>query len=504
MQIRYSYSPCFEGHWAVGISLEVKRDFFDVDNEGPSDCARIGKWDVLSGRIFTRLLPNQVTGVNIGQLKDVLPMSRVGTMLASDDLQEILNALAPVTFSLTPFHVLIMDGAVAALVVETEGTELRAQWNSHPDEWKGIENFHDTMLSLFERYDQTPHKPHIDEILKSIPILDPALRDYEALRKKSSLTDPELVFLINGQSAVFLDSLESITDHQAEILGWLDCVILRKLQTLTDRQAESLGQVRHVVLGVTRITDTQLSSLSDCDHVSLDELKEISAVRSRYFRSAKTVSLRSLNSVSLELATALSKAASVFLSGVTEISPEALAAFGPNSDLHLEGLRTLTDEHAEALGNHRDGTLYLDGLSELADIQAEWLGNSFNLSLDGLSNITDHQAESLGKCNHLSLNGLSGITDRQAEALGNCDMLSLNGLPTITDRQAQSLAKCKYLDLKALTEISERAASHLCKVWSLSLDGLQTLSDHQARLLSTCDHVSVGTRVWDTLHKYEN
>ena len=502
MHIRYSYSPCFADHWAVGISLEVKRNAFDFDNDSPSDFV---PWDVVSGRIFTRLLPSRslFPSTSCGPLKDVLPMSRVGTLLTSDDVQNILNALAAVTFTPTPFPVLVMDGAGAKLGVETVGAELHAQWNSHPDEWKGIENFHDTMLSLFERYDQTPQKPHIDEILKSIPVLEPALQDYDALRKKASLTDPELVFLINGQSTVYLDSLASITDHQAEMLSWLECVILPKLQTLTDRQAESLGQVRSITLGVTKITDSQFSSLSDCDHLSLDELKETSAVQSRCLRNAKTVSLRSLNSVSLELATTLSEATSVNLSGVTEISPEALAAFGPNSNLHLGGLRTLTDEHAEALGNHDGQTLNLDGLSELADSQAEWLGNSIDLSLDGLSNITDDQAEALGKCYHLSLNGLSSITDRQAEALGNCHMLSLNGLSTITDRQAQSLAKCDHLDLNALTEISERSASHLCNVQYLYLDGLQTLSDHQARLLSTCYSVSVGNRVWHILHKYQ-
>ena len=280
------------------------------------------------------------------------------------------------------------------------------------------------------------------------------------LYEKPQLTDSELVILINGENSAHLRSVEKITDRQAEILSHLRIVILPKVRELTDHQAELLGQVRELMLGVTKVTDCQIMSLSNCHSVSFLELKEITADQCRYLQNVPLLSFHRLTSISLAAATILGKSVvRLGLNGLSEIDPESIAALNATPILFLSGLETLSDAQAEGLGKRGESMLFLDGLQQL--------------------------------------------TERQTEMLSNCSDLSLVGLSSITDRQAEFFGRCRWLALDGLTQISEQAASHLCTVKNLYLYGIEKLSDRQAQILSKCETVRVGRGAEELLAKYK-
>ena len=264
----------------------------------------------------------------------------------------------------------------------------------------------------------------------------------ETMFEKAHLTDQELIWIINEDNTVRLDSVEKITDAQAQILGGLDVVIIPKVGELTDRQAECLGEVARVMLGVTKINDCQVRSLSNCKSLSLLALKDITPVQCRYLQNV-SLAFYNLRSISYAVALALGKNESVVLSGVVEISPNSIAVLNPNSCLNLDGLETLTDALAEALGKRALTSVALNGLRQLTENQTEMLSNCSTLLLNGLSSITDRQAQLLGKCESLWLNGLTQISDETASYLSAASELHLYGIEKLSDHQAQILSACK-------------------------------------------------------------
>ena len=98
------------------------------------------------------------------------------------------------------------------------------------------------------------------------------------------------------------------------------------------------------------------------------------------------------DSVTLEYSTAIEDAAAEILSRCE------------GTTLYLHGLRSLSDEAAESLGNHKGGResawghLRLIGLTSLSDAAAENLSKHEGaLDLSGLTSLSDAAAENLSK-----------------------------------------------------------------------------------------------------------
>jgi formylglycine-generating enzyme required for sulfatase activity/TPR repeat protein len=178
------------------------------------------------------------------------------------------------------------------------------------------------------------------------------------------------------------------------------------------------------------------------------------------------------------------------LDGLVDLSAKSarsLAAY-KNGDLQLNGLRSISDEVAAGLGEHRGG-LELNGLTSLSISAAgslakirESTGHRARLSLNGLLSLTDGAADHfVGFGGMLSLDGLQTLSTRAATALGKgCEYLSLDGLVHIDTAAAAALASIEDLSLDSVRHLDAPTAAALAGVEQLSLDGLEELSDAAA------------------------
>ena len=142
MEIRYSYSPSFENGWAVGISLD--------DAVIPATPTI----EIRGGRIVVQRLAVDAH-IGLKALPEVVDISENDPELDPIDIEKIRAAMSSVSFQPAPFPWAVLDGSRKALLVDTFGTLLCAEWNGHPDEWKGLEEFHETMSSLRDQYGST-------------------------------------------------------------------------------------------------------------------------------------------------------------------------------------------------------------------------------------------------------------------------------------------------------------------------------------------------------------
>lgn len=178
------------------------------------------------------------------------------------------------------------------------------------------------------------------------------------------------------------------------------------------------------------------------------------------------------------------------LDGLVDLSAKSARslAASTNGPLQLNGLRSISDEVAAGLSEHRGG-LELNGLISLSTSAAgslatirESAGQRAHLSLNGLLSLTDEAAEYfVGFGGMLSLDGLQTLSTRAATALGKgCEYLSLDGLIHIDAAAAAALASIEDLSLDGVRQLDAPTAAALAGVERLSLDGLEELSDAAA------------------------
>lgn len=202
-----------------------------------------------------------------------------------------------------------------------------------------------------------------------------------------------------------LNSITSITDQQAVLLGRVNKLELNGIASLTIKQCESLGNVEG---GLTMNGLTEL----------MDEM-------CRLLCNAKAIYLEGLTSLSDSQITHLSKQ-------------------GPF--LNLSGLPEISESQLSILLSAGIQKLYLNGLTTLTDTQATLLSRLHWLSLDGLTMITASQAEQLVKSDFgesgkqfLYLNGLTQIDEAVALQLVKAASLRMSGLKSIDDETLKAL-----------------------------------------------------------------
>ena len=202
-----------------------------------------------------------------------------------------------------------------------------------------------------------------------------------------------------------LNSITSITEQQAVLLGRVKAIELNGIASLTIKQCESLGNVERKLTmnGLTELTDEMC----------------------RLLCNAKAITLEGLTSLSDSQITHLSKQGPFLnLSGLPEISESQLSILlsAGIQKLYLNGLTTLTDTQATLLS--RLGWLSLNGLTIITASQAEQLVKSDfgesgkqDLSLNGLTQIDEAVALQLVKAGRLKMSGLKSIDDETLKAL---------------------------------------------------------------------------------------
>jgi len=125
--------------------------------------------------------------------------------------------------------------------------------------------------------------------------------------------------------------------------------------------------------------------------------------------------------------------------------------------LDLDNLRSLTDEVADHLAQHR-GNLWLNGLEEISANQAKALEqHAGELKLDSLKVISDEVAVSLAQHRGpLYLNGLTSLSEWQAEVFGQHQSpLELRSVNTLSYYAAKCLSRhSDDLSLLGLYDIS--------------------------------------------------
>ena len=249
-------------------------------------------------------------------------------------------------------------------------------------------------------------------------------------------------------------SLETLTDHQAEILSKRhehSYLGLDGLTSLSDAQAEILGKGGNGTLsldGLTSLSDVQAKSLiKRGGALSLNGLTSLTDAQvetfSKYPERLYLGSLSGLTDTQLESLTKGPGYKSLRFeeNGLSDAQAEILSKRG--GGVGLLGLTSLTDAQAEILSKG-PGDLVLDSLTSLSDAQAEIFSKrAGGLSLYALTSLSDAQAEILSKMpGYLSLGGLTNLSDAQAEIFSKrAGGLNLYGLTSLTDAQAEILSK---------------------------------------------------------------
>lgn len=206
----------------------------------------------------------------------------------------------------------------------------------------------DTIKKLLEVYGNWWWKTWWKEQVKGNDekVKDLTKKEYDALCKKTSLTDEEvrqIVKYVNkNKECVVLTNFKNLTDKQTEELSKVkEYLTLDWLKNITDKQAESLSKVEFLTLDwLTRITDKQAESFWK--------------MKWEYWQ------------------------------------------------LVLHWLTSITDKQAEELSSFK-WQLYLSWLTRITDKQAESLSKAGDLYLSWLKNITDKQATELVKVKYLTI-----------------------------------------------------------------------------------------------------
>ena len=138
--IRYSYSPAFEAGWAIGIRLDTEVEIGMTSSV------------VNGGHIVSKVLANDAF-LSAADLPSELMFSPDDRPLKEIHWRNVVEAASEICISPAPFPWASCDGALSALHVKTGDTTFTLEWNTmHPEEWKGLEQFHELMEQLFKQH----------------------------------------------------------------------------------------------------------------------------------------------------------------------------------------------------------------------------------------------------------------------------------------------------------------------------------------------------------------
>jgi hypothetical protein len=297
----------------------------------------------------------------------------------------------------------------------------------------------------YENATQTKHKLNDSADAETAKTIEPKPNDVVSKEVAKALKEE-----INDTGTITLEQTKILSDYHLELqTDWaLAPLKLDSITSITEQQAVLLGRVKNLELnGITSLTIKQCESLGNVEgRLTMNGLTELTDEGCRLLCNAKVINLEGLTSLSDQQITHLSKQ-------------------GPG--LNLSGLSEISESQLSILLRERIQKLELNGLTTLTDAQAKLLSRPYWLSLNGLTIITPQQAEQLVKSafgngvkQDITLNGLSQIDRTVALQLVQAELVTLKGLTSIDDET-----------LKVL--ISDRQGYHTFYINSVELTGTQ-------------------------------
>ena len=92
--------------------------------------------------------------------------------------------------------------------------------------------------------------------------------DWKIAKTRKQLSDNELKHLLENNTYLWLDQLESLSDHQAALLGTAIGFTLDSITNLSDHQIKLLTRAKSVSFGgLVALTDVQARSLLSLIHI---------------------------------------------------------------------------------------------------------------------------------------------------------------------------------------------------------------------------------------------
>ncbi len=385
------------------------------------------------------------------------------------------------------------------------------------------EFFHDPEIHSFLSFDG----------IKNISVEDASIfRRYHGticFNKIKSMEDDVIAALAKSEACFHFDSLDMITDAQAEILSTFKRPIsLPGLKKVTDRQFFSFCKSKTPIelASLEELSDRQLQMLSGANNlIRFRNLSSLPKEIIRHYRKHEVdaqeqkLDFPFVQALDDEQARELSHYAGVIkLNGLKKLSRKQASYLGTTTgELQLNGLTSLSPGCASELLNQKGG-IFLNGLSSIDEgASAHFRKHIGPIILDGAITVTDQNVRHFSAhSGTLSLAKWSQATELQIELLArkkpplyadndpekrdeifplfrspteDCDLsrnsLILNGLKSISSAQAENLSKCAYnLEINGIARLNaEQARCFLDYNKDLELNGLTEIDDYALGIL---------------------
>ncbi len=347
------------------------------------------------------------------------------------------------------------------------------------------------------------------------------------LNKIRRIDDEALAVLAKSEAHFTFDSLDTITDAQAEVFTTFKCPLsLHGLKKVTDRQFACFCNSENPVslAGLEELSDRQLQLLSGAKNpIRFKNLRSLPREVVKHYRvtnpSNHTLDFPLVSALDDETVQEFAGFTGVIkLNGLKKLSRKQAIYLGTTKgELQLNGLDSLSPGCAHQLFNQK-GAIFLNGLSKIEEESSVYFRSHLGpILLDGLTSITDENARHFSTyIGTLSLAKLPSITDIQMDLLtkkkspgcaslnasqveeffsfefypdGDCPLgssrLILNGLKSLSAQQSESLSRCSYnVELNGIVELTAKQSRDFLELNNdLLLDGVTEIDEDALGIL---------------------